>query len=177
MKQIDLSFDKKDVISVLNVDNAKEYIGQEGYFGNTLFCLQEAINRKFIQRLVSVHNELSEPFVTEYSDTGEVCEENSSLFLPEDKVKQKEKKCVACKSIGFLLTVINKKVGDALTYRKKGEATIHNCIITEELFDDYCSFVVLGSKQFSAKELFEDYEWRDKGLNWCPFGMEVEVEE
>lgn len=71
--------------------------------------------------------------------------------------------------------MINKKVGDTLTYHKKGDAVIHDCIITEVNYDDYCSFIVLGSKQFTAKELFEDYEWRDKcSLNWRPFGEEVE---
>lgn len=87
-----LSFSRKDVFTIVTADDARDYIGTTGYFGNTLLDLQDAIDRRFTQTLANIDSELSEPFITEYGDTGEVLEENSSLFLPADKIKQKETK-------------------------------------------------------------------------------------
>lgn len=168
-------FDKKDVFTVLNASEAEKYEGEVGYFANDLEGLKYSIRNNDSEVLTKVitSNDDDKPFWYD-SPTGDR-EYTFALFLPEDKVKQKERKWVACRSVNLLLSMMNKRVGDALTYHKKGEATIHNCIITEIHFDDYCSFVVLGSKQFSAKTLFEDYEWREEcQLNWRPFGMEVE---
>lgn len=164
-----LSFDTKDVISVLNVDDAEEYIGKEGYCSNTIYELQEAINNRSKCKLVNVVNRSGRPFTYEYHEDSGIIYDKAGLFLPANKVKR-EKKWRPFTLEEFMEIF---KVGDVITFRTKdsnyhGKWLYTGCTIGRK---SPKIRLYLGTYMFSFQELFDEYEYLDKNDNWNLFGV------
>ena len=96
------TFDKKDVFTVLTAEDAKNYIGKEGYLSDTLINLQNRVDNSVHETLDSINELQPYPF----SANGL----SSLLFLPFDKVKEVEepKKWRPFKDIGEFQNITNK---------------------------------------------------------------------
>lgn len=87
-----MTFDKKDVFTLVTAEEAKAYIGKQGYFGDSFQELERAIKE-------TGSNELAEVFPDEHIDRVFRPQDYKSayslflygLFLPSDKVKEVEK--------------------------------------------------------------------------------------
>lgn len=84
-----MTFNKKDVFSLVTAEEARAYIGKQGYFGDSLQELERAIKE-------TGSNELVEVFPDERIDRVFMPQDYKSsyslflygLFLPADKVKE-----------------------------------------------------------------------------------------
>lgn len=76
-------FDKKDIFTIVTAEEAKAYIGKQGYFGDSIQDLVREINEYGPDELAEVfpeHN-LHEVFRPQYYES------SYGLFLPAEKVK------------------------------------------------------------------------------------------
>lgn len=155
------TFDKKDVYSWSNAEEAKLYIGEKGYFADAAF---ENIDDWQLDVLEEIYSD---------SDIRSVFQAQSSfygLFLPEDKIKEvKEEK----KWRPFTLEEFNKIIpmGTVFKYRYKGQKHIKSIYYHANLdcengyqaiFFEDCN-LNLGYC-FETMELFLDGKW-------VPFGV------
>lgn len=76
------TFDRKDVYSVLNAEEAKKYVGKLGYPSNSLNKLKTLINNFAPYSLDKIELDNDKPFF--YRKDGFL------FFLPVDKVKEVE---------------------------------------------------------------------------------------
>ena len=159
------TFDKKDVFSWSNAEEAKTYIGKTGYFNNDFESIKRAI-------------ELGDPAVLDRVDTNSIwCFKALGvslcfgLFLPVDKVKEveKPKKWRAFKDIGEFQCVTNKFIGDIIEVKSDWDSRAYRCLImwaTE-------GYIGMAGLRFSLLiDLFEHYQWKDSNNEWQPFGVE-----
>ncbi len=158
------TFDKKDVFSWSNAEEAKEYIDKKGYFSNFatdnlvewyLGTLSEIslFNKYRIARIFT--NKKGEKF---------------GLFLPLDKVKEvEEKKWRAFKNFMEFFNYTNKKLGSEITYRNKRTGDAFYAVITRVTVSS--SAIDLGAHTYNLHDLFMSYEWLNDN-EWQPFGVE-----
>ena len=76
------TFDKKDVFTCLNAEDAKVYIGKEGYLADSLYNLRNAIQDNENTFELETINDDS------YYGRFRSCDSDYMLFLPADKVKE-----------------------------------------------------------------------------------------
>ena len=85
MKQL---YDPHDVLCAATAEEAREYIGQEGYFADTRAFLDSHISHGWMSKLEAVEDG-SEIFPFRYRRDGDLFTW-ASLFLPACKVKNAE---------------------------------------------------------------------------------------
>lgn len=162
-------FDKKDVYSWSNLEDAKKYIGEEGYFCET--CHESlALWHKGLLRDVNQ----SMPVDCIFEDAEN---EVFGLFLPADKVKEvkEEKKWRPFKNLEEFKTELNGiEYGDVVRFREKSDHAIklYGGYLGHSEKDGQLLALALGAFFYSPEKLFEDYEWQDKEGNWQIFGVE-----
>ena len=158
------TFDRKDVFSWSNAEEAKAYIGKGGYFSNNFSTLK-----------IKVRN-CDELTMLENIDSYGICcfnpnkdFEGFGLFIPADKVKEvEEKKWRAFKDIGEFQCVTNKFIGDIIEVKSDWDSRVYRCLImwaTE-------GYIGMAGLRFSLLiDLFEHYQWKDSNNEWQPFGV------
>jgi hypothetical protein len=160
-----LLFDKKDVFSWSNCEDAKKYIGKEGYFSN--YCLNNLVEwyRESLHEInLSTGGRITNLFITNEG-------ESFGLFIPLDKVKKPENKWRAFKDLDDLKTYANKSVGCIVVYRKKdNDKTMATAVITNYIFSTNC--ICIGNRPFLFKTLFQEYELLNEHAIWQPFGVQ-----
>ena len=163
------TFDKKDVYSWSNAEKAKQYIGKQGYFGDSIAELDNQIQGVFKNILTDIFasdtDRASFPF-------GNDDEETWSLFLPADKVKEVEepKKWRAFKDYQEFTTWTKKSVGDVIYIRTRNNKE-ENYISVIISFISLTKIIIIGKDNFSLFQLFNDYEWLDEQGEWKTFGV------
>ena len=157
-------FDKKDIFSWASCEEAKKYIGEEGYFCDEFKEDLSAWHKGMLQDV-----DQSMPVDCIFED-----EENEvfGLFLPADKVKQQEpeKKWRPFKDCAEFVRTVGCGLGDRLTIRRKGLQIVRNVLVLE--LAQGLGTLGLGTHIFCYRKLFDDYEWQDQEGNWQPFGVE-----
>ena len=166
------TFDKKDVFSWSNSEEAKTNIGKTGYFNNDFEGMKRAI-------------ELGDPTVLGRVDTNSIwCFKALGvslcfgLFLPADKIKEVEesKKYRPFKSIDEfkketgldLLSIVHYRY---ITEKPKTITTIGFGVITDfNTCNDENYYITIGDISFNLDELF-NYEYLSNN-EWQPFGVE-----
>lgn len=164
-------FDKKDVFSWSNCEEARQYIGEEGYFRDTYCESLAAWHRGILQ---DVDQSMPVDCIFE-DDENEVF----GLFLPVGKVlpvPMRPKKYRPFKSIEeFRKTLNNINFLDALTFREKHYTFRKYCAVFNGYGDsnDELDGVGFGGAYKTPVDLFNHYEWYDeKTEKWMPFGVE-----
>lgn len=157
-------FDKKDVYSWANCEEAKQYIGTDGYIANNVDDLQEAIEHKNLVTLEQVDLRDAER-TFQYGDV--FCSFYCALFLPADKVKKPEKKWRAFRDSEEFLKITNKQIGEVIILRRKENKKEYRLLLCGDAEKELL-FASLGA--CSLPYLFEYFELRLK-LEWQPFGM------
>lgn len=160
-------FDRKDVFSWYNANDARQYIGQFGYFCDC--CVKNAKEwgyGKLTQ--ISLDSAVDEIF----------CHDDGclyGLFLPADKVREieeKEKKWRPFNDFEEFSKTLNKKIGSEILYRNKDYPLryIHTTImgyIEHELYED---LIQIGTGTLKFSDYFKQIEiWN--GEKWQPFGV------
>jgi len=173
----DLVFNKKDVFSWANAEEARQYIGKEGYFSDVCYSdLKLWIKAELID--ISRDSDIASVFMSSEPVQEDDDEPFSyGLFLPTDKVKQKEKKYRPFKTIGEFLNTLNVGFGSVLVYRRKDEPDMEYV----STFTSYRRYkptgglysVLLGGQSYIVKDLLDKYEWYNAQTEeWCSFGVE-----
>lgn len=85
MQKTKIEIDSKDVYTYKNADLAKKYIGEYGFFADTLYGLSTSVNFNTKYKLEDIRQE-DKAKRFQYSIS--YYTKNSSLFLPEDKIKK-----------------------------------------------------------------------------------------
>ena len=157
-------FNKTDVLSWVNCQDATPYLGRDGYFADSLQEMHNEIKNNCKKKLIKIH-----------TDDATKCFENDSiskaLFISAEKVKTQKYRPFRSHNEFMLLTGLS--VGDILNIRKKGNPDSYDeCLIlavrhhSDEpmyLFSDFVGFK-------TAQELFDNYEWKS-GDKWLCFGI------
>lgn len=165
-------FDIKDVFSWSNAEDAKQYIGKEGYFADNLNDLQECVSNNNFQTLFSLDLDPETDVDSIFSITE--IDYKYALFIPADKVKEvKEKKWRPFKTIEEFFDIYNKNVGSLITYRVKvnplREITTSIIGYIKEANGEDQLQIGLSSLQLSTWHEITEI-WNEE--SWQPFGVE-----
>ena len=162
------TFDKKDVYSWSNAEDAKEYLGKDCYFAHSVGGLSEHIKTGVMGILKDIFNSNYDAVSCAFGDGTSTW----GLCLPADKVKEvEEKKWRAFEDLNEFTIWTDKTVGSVITFRRKGTTNEFDALITKSA--PKCDFIVLGVYSYLFEELFEKYEWLNPRNEWQPFGVEV----
>lgn len=156
------TFDKQDIFTCVTAEEAITYIGNNGYFANSLSGFNH-IDCFAPYSLDEVQIGTDKPFVYK--------KESYALFLPANKIKEVEepKKWRAFKDIGEFQCVTNKFIGDIIEVKSDWDDRAYRCLImwaTE-------GYIGMAGLRFSLLiDLFEHYQWKDSNNEWQRFGVE-----
>lgn len=167
-------FDIKDVFSWSNAEDAKQYIGKEGYFADNLNDLQECVSNNNFQTLFSLDLDPETDVDSIFSITE--IDYKYALFIPVDKVKEVEepKKWRTFKTIEEFFDIYNKNVGSLITYRIKSNplreiTTSIMGYIKEANREDQLQIGVATLQLSTWHEVMEI--WNEDEESWQPFGI------
>lgn len=152
---------KSDILSCFDIEKAKEFVGQKGYFANDLYCFS-VVETCYYDTLTEVAKDGNNPFK---DDDG--C--YWGLFIPESflKPKPKEKKYRPFKDINEFFIKTNFDAGDIIrVYSKSQNSELHLMLVG---WSD--NELMLGNLRRSFKELFEWFELWDGEEKFIPFGV------
>lgn len=161
------TFDKKDVYSWSNAEEAKTYIGKTGYFNNDFESIKRAI-------------ELGDPAVLDRVDTNSIwCFKALGvslcfgLFIPAEKVIEVEepKKYRPFKSTDEFLKFY--KVGQVIHLKNKNKNNNLEQLtsIVAVFINCYCCVCLgINNGALPFEDLFKKYEIEING-KWQPFGV------
>lgn len=164
------TFDKKDVYSWSNAEDAKQYIGKEGYFSNNFSALK--IKVKNCDELNMLKN----------IDSYGICcfnpnehFEGFGLFLPADKIKEiEEPKYRPFRTTEEFSKVTGKRIGSILKFRCGGnDKRYYTRMYTGfHILENGNIYIELGSEAYNLEQLYNYYEYLDEHGDWKPFGVE-----
>ena len=172
------TFNKKDLITWSNREKA--VIGNEYYFDDTVFGLENSLNENSRHKLIRIDDNLIDrPFIykKEIGDCYFAC------ILPVEAVKE-NKSYRACRNVKELYELvfntnskadtefyINELVGTVIHFKQKGfDTTCYECISGIVVYNNGDIAVHIGGAQFELPELFKSYEIEING-EWKPFGV------
>ena len=170
------TFDNKDIFSWSNAEEAKTYIGREGYFADSLKELQECVSNDDFYTLSSIDFDSNTDVDSIFLITN--IDYRYALFLPSDKVKKVEepKKWRPFGNMDeFTKCILN----------SLNVSPIHYIIEIEDTFTaKQCTIQILGKfknglilpiygaqtfeQLFNRFKIFNDYH----EIGWQPFGVE-----
>lgn len=157
-----------DILTIFDIDRAKEFIGQKGYFADSLYCFDD-LGSCYRDTLTDACDGQAGPFSRMESDNYQ------QFFIPESSLKPGEKKYRPYTLEEFRGDFA---VGRPVKFRKKGEEGdelyfILNGYSRRQFHDVTVQYINLGGVLFTLKELFGGYEWyEDVTGDWVPFGAE-----
>ena len=160
----------KKPLSCLETEEAKQFIGKEGYFTDCLVAFTD-ISRNKTSVLTAIDEKAQSCFI---DDSGRV---KWDCFLPKEWVNEPEKKY---RPFSIEDWKFKHSIGETILYRYKDDNYEAEVMylgyikpldrITDEAGEGQ---IVLGNNAYSLQNLFDNYEiWVDGG--WKPFGFEVE---
>ena len=174
-KKMTKTFDKKDVYSWSNCEEARQYIGKFGYFSD---CCFDDLNDWSHGELTQIYpfNDIDEIF--SFNDRSSFDDRYKyGLFLPAEKVRETKsielrpfKDCAElCQHVR--VTGEDLYAGLTLNIRNKENKIVRQVLVTEINYGK--PFIALGICLFDLENLFRGYEWQDEDTgDWRPFGVE-----
>lgn len=155
-----------DVLTCFDIEKAKEFIGQMGYFAGDLYCFSDVEQLCPYDKLVNIFDQ-DDAFYR-----GDI---TFPFFIPECFLKPKEKKYRA-----FTLSEFTEKfpVGQPIKFRSKGDVVreLYLILLGYRLAlskDQTVPYISIGHFTYLLDELFEKYDrWDDAAQEWVPFGVE-----
>ena len=150
-----------DVLTVVNFGIASNFIGKDGYFGNSILDFQR-LDTCYHGELTGLIHNTDRCF--EYEDCAEHGRPGYSYFIPDSKLAKNPEK----KYRPFTLEEWLKRfsLGDEVVLRPNDGSggPIHSLFV--EYNDDV---ITLGRRAFTFMDLFIRYELFDD-IKWVPFG-------
>ena len=153
---------KSDILSCFDIEKAKEFVGQKGYFANDLYCFS-VVETCYYDTLTEVFKDVNDPFK---DDDG--CYWN--LFIPESflKLKPKEKLYRPFKDVKEFFIKTNFEAGDVIRVYYKADEKEYNVMLVGWTNDG----LMLGNFYEKFNDLFEWYVLWDGEEKFIPFGVE-----
>lgn len=154
--------DTGSILTCFSIEAAKEYLGQKGYFTNTIDDYQNLERFTDFRTLAEVTDD-DTPFCT-----GQCCYQ---FFLPVAFVRPAEEK----KWRPFTLDEFLKRFPllSPVTYREKKHSNCFTlCVTGYGCLEHGTAMVYLGGFHNGLNTLFDCYELKDENGNWTPFGVE-----
>lgn len=161
----------KRPLSCLDTDEAKEFIGKEGYFTDCLAAFTNVRRYEKTWMLKAIDEKAQRCF----KDADGVYWD---FFLPSEWVQEKELQSRPYTLQEFVDNVGG--VGDVVTYRVHDKSGTSKCEWTSLIVEiETCQNgesetfpikIYIGESEFLLKELFEHCEYRKNG-QWQPFGV------
>lgn len=160
-----------DVLTIFDIDRAKEFIGQKGYFADA--------PQYFDNIKTCPYGTLEDVFdVVDHTFRRlEGCDEDYLHFLPESSLKPIEKKYRPYTPEEFCNEF---DIGERVIFRTKDAPESGHALILQGLWyrqrnGKAITYVRLGPHLYTLDELHNDFEWRTiYKKDFKPFGVEVE---
>ena len=157
----------KRPLSCLDTEEAKQFIGKEGYFTNVLVAFTNIRrNKKYMLKAI---DEIAQSC---FKDDDGV---KWDYFLPAEWVKEPKKKY---RLFSLAEWIEQHEIGEIIHYRSKSEKIVlhHMYVgyahgIGKDIKKIGVGTLTLGVASYSLDYLFEDYEIEVNG-EWKPFGVE-----
>lgn len=165
-----------DILTPFDVEKAKEFIGQKGFFANDIYCFRAGEPYCAYGTLTRVFDDQDVPY-TEGHATGYLFFIPESSLKPGCSLKPEEKKYRPYTPAEFCATFC---AGLPLKFRKKDDPKSEQDLIMQGVW--FCPrdgktvvYARMGSHLYAFDDLLNDFEWRKIYKNdFEPFGMEVE---
>ena len=148
-------------------DARKQFIGKKGFFGahESQFMNLDTCPKCVFDELKEVDNYDDSPFITS-------CNHCYRFFLPEEWVKESEKKYRPYTIKDFEKAFLNGEFEDFIIFRDKHNPDdIYTMMYNGNFRKGQFEYICLGAKNFSFESLFENYEVADYDGEWRPFGV------
>lgn len=163
------TFDRKDVYSWSNAEDAKQYIGKYCYFADSLRYLKDSVNKDINYLLKEVFNNEKDQVQGVFRD---VDGDFWGLCLPAEKVIEVEepKKYRKFNSTDEFLKFY--KVGQVVHLKNKNNNLEQLTSIVSVFINCYCCVcLAINNGALPFEDLFKKYEIEING-KWQPFGVE-----
>ena len=154
-----------DILTCFDIEEAKQYIGQKGYFTDDLY--------RFSDVLSCYHDTLTN--VKDNDDDNYIFNDDDNhywdLFIPESRLLIEKKKYRPFDPATFEQYF---DIGSVIEFRKKDEKNRIYKETIESTARDYNLnefYVEIGEYTYTLSDLFEDFELFENG-EWKPFGVE-----
>lgn len=165
-----------DILTPFDVEKAKEFIGQKGFFANDIYCFRAGEPYCTYGTLTRVFDDQDVPY-TEGHASGYLFFIPESSLKPGCSLKPEEKKYRPYTPAEFCAVFC---AGQSVTFRKKGVPGSEQSLIAQGVWfsprdGKTAIYARMGSHLYAFDELFNDFEWRAPyQKNFVPFGVEVE---
>ena len=161
-----------DVLTCFDIEKAKEFLGEKGYFAGDLYCFAD------LRRVCPPYGTLADVF-DDQDDTFQRKEDGIyyPYFVPECLLKSKEKQY---RPYTFMEFTDIFTVGQPIKFRRKGKVGHERYLILngyehERDCDQTITYVYIGPIPYTFNELFNNYEWQEHYTeDFKPFGVEEE---
>lgn len=152
-----------DILTIFDIDRAKEFIGQKGYFAESLYCFDD-LGSCYRDTLTDACDGQAGPFRRMETDNYQ------QFFIPESSLKPKEKKIRP-----YTLEEFCDKfpIGRPIEFKAKETdgVRLRLALLGYREYSEGAN-IYIGPYYYDLEELFEDYELKDENGNWTPFGVE-----
>ena len=173
------TFNKKDIITILNLEDAEKYVGEEGYFSDRCYA-ELGLWEHGVLAEVLKEETLESVFHAEDEDGDEI--NYFGLFIPAAKLKEVKSKSKfrPFADLTEFERVTGYELGDVVSLMLTKYNVIYKGVYTsssEEQDGDQDCFITIGIHLLSLnnKEELKGLKIRFKGeTEWRPFGVEVE---
>ncbi len=169
------TFEIKDVLSAVNIQEAMQYVGKTGYFGNNLIEIQKAVQDRVADTLGAIDEKANWGAIFQY-DFNLVGHNCSTLFLPADKVKDDGKRYREIDTYKEFIAVTNVDLGKILSIRLRDNPEIETSGILSSIVEckNKLQGVDIGGASYTMHDLFKRYEFYNvNDSEWAPFCLEV----
>ena len=154
-----------DILTCFDIEEAKQYIGQKGYFTDDLYRFSDVLSC-YHDTLTNVKNNDDDNYIFKDDDN-----HYWDLFIPESRLLIEKKKYRPFDSKTFEQHF---DIGSVIEFRKKDEKNRIYKETIESTARDYNLnefYVEIGEYTYTLSDLFEDFELFENG-EWKPFGVE-----
>lgn len=157
-----------DILTIFDIDRAKDFIGQKGYFADSLYCFDD-LGSCYRDILTDACDGQAGPFHRMESYN---CQQ---FFIPESSLRPAETPAEKKKWRPFTLDEFLAKFPllSPVTYRGKENSNCYTVlVIGHGCSRNETMRVNLGGYFYELNNLFNCYDLQDKDGNWLPFGVE-----
>ena len=154
-----------DILTCFDLEQAKSFIGQKGYFTDDLYRFSDVLSC-YHDTLTNVKNNDDDNYLFKDDDN-----HYWDLFIPESRLLIEKKKYRPFDSKTFEQHF---DIGSVIEFRKKDEKNRIYKETIESTARDYNInefYVEIGEYTYTLSDLFEDFELFENG-EWKPFGVE-----
>ena len=159
-----------DILTCFDVERAREFLGEKGYFAGDLYCFTDLQSCTY-GTLTDACDDQAGPF--------HMREDNAyhQHFIPECSLKSKEKQY---RPYTFMEFTAIFTFGRPIKFRQKGAVGWERYLILngyqhEQHEGRTVTYIYIGLQGYTLDALFNDYEWQEHYTeDFKPFGVEEE---